>query len=147
MSRETFIISDKEYAASKVSAFAANGIILKLQRLVLPVLGVMAGNGKAQVSVMDMDISDALEVISSKLDENVMIDIVMPLFKLSQVACVTDNIKLDNSGAIDKVFIDADGLADLYMLIFEVLKFNFAGFFTKMAASFGNNDGSQKTAV
>ena len=43
--REPIFIKDKEYAASKIPAFAANGIILKLQKLVLPVIGELAGNG------------------------------------------------------------------------------------------------------
>jgi hypothetical protein len=95
---------------------------------------------------MDIDISKAFEIISSKLDDSVMQDIVLPMFKISQVASVTDNIKIDSAAAIDKVFKDADGLADLYTLIFDVLKFNFAVFFSKMAASFGDlNGGSQTT--
>lgn len=147
MTRETFIIGDKEYAASKIAAFAANGIILKLQKLVLPVIGELAGDGKAKTDIMDMDVSNVFEIISSKLDDSVMTDIIMPMFKLSQVACVTDNLKIDSAIAIDKVFGDADGLADFYTLIFEVLKYNFSGFFTKMVANFGNNAGTPKVTV
>lgn len=141
--RESIFIKDKEYAASKIAAFAANGIILKLQKLVLPVLGELAGDGKAKVDVMNMDVSAAFQIISDKLDESVMTDIVLPMFKLSQVASVTDNCKIDSSQAIDKVFQDADGLANLYELIFEVLKFNFSGFFSQMAERFGVKSGIQ----
>lgn len=140
--RETFIIGNSEFAASKIAAFAANGIILKLQKLVLPVLGEVAGNGK-QTSVMDMDIGKAFEIISAKLDDSVMADIVIPMFKLAQVASVTDNVKIDSPQAIDKVFKDADGLADLYTLIWEVLKFNFSGFFSEIASRFGGSAGNQ----
>jgi len=142
--RESIFIKDKEYAASKIAAFAANGIILKLQKLVLPVLGELAGDGKAKVDVMNMDVSAAFQIISDKLDESVMNDIILPMFKLSQVASVTDNCKIDSAQAIDKVFQDADGLAELYELIFEVLKFNFGSFFTSLAARFGNSAGSQE---
>ena len=138
--RETFIIGDKEYAASKIAAFEANGIILKLQKLILPVLGGMAGGG----NIMDMDVNEAFKTISEKLDESVMADIVMPMFKLAQVASVTDNIKIDSPQAINKVFNDADGLADLYTLIFDVLKFNFSGFFSKMGALIGGKSGTPK---
>ena len=138
MQREPIYIKDKEYAASKIPAFAANGIIIKLQKLVLPVLGEVAGGSK---NVMDMDVSAAFQIISEKLDDSVMTDIVLPMFKLSQVACVTDNCKIDSAQAIDKVFQDADGLADFYELIFEVLKFNFGGFFTSLAARFGGKSG------
>lgn len=138
--RETFIIGDKEYSASKIAAFEANGIILKLQKLILPVLGGMAGGG----NIMDMDVNAAFKTISEKLDESVMTDIVMPMFKLAQVACITDNCKIDSPQAINKVFNDADGLADLYTLIFDVLKFNFSGFFSRMGALIGSKNGTPK---
>ena len=140
MSRESIYIKDKEYAASKIGAFAANGIILKLQKLILPVLGEVAGGGK---SVMEMDVSSAFRLISEKLDDSVMTDIVMPMFKLSQVASVTDQVKIDSSAAINKVFQDADGLADFYELIYEVLKFNFGNFFGRLAERFGSSVGVQ----
>lgn len=141
MQRETFIIGNREFAASKIAPFAANGIIMKLQKLILPALGEMVGDKKTQSSVMDMDIGAALNILSDRLDEKAMTDIVLPMFKLSQVACTTDNVKIDSPTAIDKVFVDADGLADLYDLIFEVLKFNFASFFGKVAERFGGNVG------
>jgi len=140
MQRETFIINNHEYAASKIAAFAANSIILKLQRLILPVLGEVAG-GK---DVMNMDVGAAFQIISSKLDDSVMSDIILPMFKLAQVASVTDNVKIDSPQAIDKVFADADGLADLYELIFEVLKYNFSSFFTKLMDRFGMQSGTPK---
>ena len=142
--RETFIIKDREFAANKIAAFAANGLILKLQKLILPVLGEVASGG--QVDVMNMDVSKAFEIISAKLDDSIMNDIVMPMFKLAQVASITENIKIDSPQAIDKVFHDADGLADLYELIYEVLKYNFAGFFGQLADRFGGRVGGvQKT--
>lgn len=128
MERETFIINGNEYNASKIAAFPANGIILKLQKLVLPVLGGMNQN---------QDVREVFAVISEKLDESVMHDIVIPMFKLAQVSSKEHGCKIDSEQAINKVFGDADGLADMYELIFEVLKYNFAGFFTKLAGRFG----------
>jgi len=142
--REPIFIGDKEYSASKIAAFAANGIILKLQKLVLPVIGELAGDGKAKVDVMNMDVSAAFQIISEKLDDSVMNEIVLPMFKLSQVASITDNCKIDSAQAIDKVFQDADGLADFYTLIYEVLKFNFGNFFTQLMARFGSNGGTHQ---
>jgi len=141
MARESIIIGDKEYGVSKLGAFEANGIILKLQKLILPVIGEVAGGGS---NVMNMDISKAFQIISQQLDESVMTDIILPTFKLAQVASITDNIKIDSSVNINKVFIDADGLADFYVLVFEVLKYNYGGFFQKMLAHFGDNAGIQK---
>lgn len=128
MERETFVINSREYQASKIAAFPANGIILKLQKLVLPVLGGMNQN---------QDVKEVFAVISEKLDETVMTDIILPMFKLSQVSSAEHGCKIDSEQAINKVFGDADGLADFYELIFEVLKYNFAGFFTKLTARFG----------
>lgn len=141
MSRETTIIGDKEYAYSKIAAFQANSILLKLQKIVLPVIGEVAGDGGKVTSIMDIDIGQAFQVLSEKLDESIITDIVLPMFKLSQVACTTDSIKIDSSMAIDKVFVDADGLADFYTLVYEVLKYNFAGFFMQLANRFGGKSG------
>jgi hypothetical protein len=132
--RETFVVGNKEYSAIKIPAFQANQIIMKLQRLVLPVLGGMTV-GK---SFSDMDTKDAFAIISEKLNESVMTDIVLPMFKLSQVADVGGNFKIDSDVAINKAFGTADNLADMYELIFEVLRFNFGSFFTSLADRFGN---------
>lgn len=144
MQRETFIIGNREFAANKIAPFAANGILLKLQKIILPVLGEVADN---KGNIMEMDVGKAFEVVSSKLDDSVMTDIVLPMFKLSQTACTTENIKLDSPMAIDKVFVDADGLTDLYELIFEVLKYNFAGFFVSAMNRFGGKNGSQEATA
>lgn len=138
--RETFIIGEKEYGVSKIAAFEANGLILKLQKLVLPVLGGVAGSK----SIMDIDVNSAFQIVSDNLDESVMTDIILPMFKLGQVASVSDGIKIDSSVAINKVFQDADSLADFYELVFEVMKFQFGVFFSNLMGRFGNKDGSPK---
>jgi hypothetical protein len=140
MTRKSEIIGQKEYAFFKIPAFQANGILLKLQRLVLPVIGEMT-SGKG----LDMDMREIADVISGKLDESVMNEIVMPLFKLSNAASVTDNIKIDSAQNFDKVFVDGDGLADMYELVFLILQYNFGNFFNSLAARFGNNAGTPAT--
>lgn len=142
MQRETFIIGEKEFAALKIAPFEANGIIMKLQKLILPILGEMVGDKKQVSSIMDMDIGAALRILSDRLDEKTMTDIILPMLKLSQAASVTDNVKIDSPAAINKVFVDADGLTDFYELVFEVLKFNFASFFGKVAQRFGGSVGN-----
>lgn len=134
MSRETVIINNREFAMSKIPAFKANQIILKLQKLILPVIGELTVGGQ------DMDIRQIADVISSKLDDSVMNDIVMPMFKLAQVACTTESIKLDSELAIDKCFT-VDDLFDFYELIFEVLKYQFGTFFAQASTRFGGNAG------
>ncbi len=133
MEREIFVINGKEYNASKIAAFPANALILKLQKLLLPVLASM----KQDQDVMGMNIAEVFGVLSEKLDDSVMHEIILPMLKLSQVSSDEHKCKIDSEQAINKVFVDADGLADFYVLIFEVLKYNFAGFFTNLAARFG----------
>lgn len=140
MQKETFIIGDKEFSAFKIAPFAANTIAMKLQKIILPVIGEMAGGG----NLLDRDISGALKTLSESLDDKIMADIVFPMFKASGVVCVSENVKVDSEGAINKVFVDADGLADLYELIYEVAMFNFQVFFTKLMARFGSGVGMAK---
>lgn len=133
--RHPIIIGTKEYACFKIPAFQANSLLLKLQKLVLPVIGEMT-TGKG----LDMDVRQIADVISGKLDDSVMNEIVMPLFKLANVLSVTDNVKIDSPANFDKVFT-VDDLGDFYELVFEVLKFNFGNFFSSLAARFGNSVG------
>lgn len=134
MSRQTFIIGSKEYAASKIPAFQANQIILKLQKLILPVIGEVVGGG------LDRDMRVIAETVSQKLDESVMADIIMPMFKLAQVASVTDNVKIDSEVNFNKVFT-ADDLGDFYELVYEVLNYNFGNFIAGLIRRFGNSVG------
>jgi len=136
MSRTTEIIGQKEYAFYKIPAFQANNILLKLQKLILPVIGEMT-TGKG----LDMDMRQVADVVSGKLDESVMTEIIMPMFKLAQVASVTDNVKIDGQASFDKVFT-VDELGDFYELVYLVLKYNFGNFFNSLAARFGNSVGS-----
>jgi hypothetical protein len=133
--RTSILIGSKEYACFKIPAFQANSILLKLQKLVLPVIGEMT-TGKG----LDMDVRQIADVVSAKLDDSVMLEIIMPMFKLSQVSSVTDNVKIDSPQNFDKVF-SVDDLGDFYELVFEVLKYNFGNFFSSLAARFGSSAG------
>lgn len=144
MQRETFIIGNKEFSAIKIAPFQANSIAMKLQKIILPVLGEFTGGGKG--NLLDMDISGPLKTLSESLDDKVMTDIVLPMFKASGVICVSENVKVDGEGAINKVFVDADGLADLYELIYEVAMFNFKPFFIKLKDRFGASVGAVSQA-
>lgn len=139
--RESFFIGEpvREFQASKIAAFEANEIALKLQKIILPAIGELQ-NG------LDSNAGALLKVVADKLDDKIMTDIVLPTFQLAQVACISDSpmVKIQTKADINKVFQDADGLADLYELIFEVLKFNYQPFFTRLMGRFGNKDGSQK---
>lgn len=139
LQRETFIIGGKEYSAGKIPAFAANSIILKLKNIVLPVIGELSSK---QGSLLDIDLSGAFNILAEKLDEKVMSEIILPMFSLAQVASITDNTKIDSQKTIDQVFT-VDNLADLYELIYEVLRYNFQPFFVSAMSRFGTKNGSQ----
>lgn len=130
--RTSFIIGAKEYACYKIPAFQANSILLKLQKLVLPVLGEFKG--------LDGDLRPLADAISSRLDESVMAELIMPLFKAANVISVTDQTKIDSQINFDKVFT-VDELGDFYELVFEVLKYNFGNFFSGLASRFGSKSG------
>lgn len=140
MTRQAEIIGQKEYAFYKIPAFQANSILLKLQKLVLPVIGEITGSKKG----MDMDMREIADVVSAKLDDSVMAEIVMPMFKLANVISVTDNLKIDSQANFDKVFT-VDELGDFYELVFLVLKYNYGNFFNSLAARFGNSAGTPAT--
>lgn len=139
MTRKSEIIGQKEYAFYKIPAFQANAILLKLQKLVLPVIGEMT-SGKG----LDMDMRQVADAVSAKLDDSVMSDIIMPMFKLANVASVTDNVKIDSPVNFDKVF-SVDELGDFYELVFEVLKYNYGNFFGSLASRFGSKSGDPVT--
>lgn len=140
MTRQAEIIGQKEYAFYKIPAFQANSILLKLQKLVLPVIGEITGSKKG----LDMDMREIADVVSAKLDDSVMAEIVMPMFKLANVISVTDNLKIDSQANFDKVFT-VDELGDFYELVFLVLKYNYGNFFNSLAARFGNSAGTPAT--
>lgn len=137
--REVFYIGDpvREFAAHKIQPFEANEIALKLQKIILPAIGELQ-NG------FDSNAGNLLRIVSEKLDSQVMTDIVLPTFQLAQVVCVSDNQKVVSKQDINKVFEDADGLADFYELVFEVLKYEFGPFISRLMARFGNSVGIQK---
>lgn len=147
MERVTEIIGEKEYAFSKIGAFEGNAIILKLQKLILPIFGELAGGGKKSTKdLMEMDIGPVFKIISENVDQAMIDNIVFPMFKLAQVASVTDNVKIDSKVNFDKVFT-VDTLGDFYELIFLVLKFNFGNFLQGLMARFGNSGGDQAAAA
>jgi len=91
-----------------------------------------------------MDMRQVADAVSAKLDDSVMSDIIMPMFKLANVASVTDNVKIDSPVNFDKVF-SVDELGDFYELVFEVLKYNYGNFFASLASRFGSKSGDPVT--
>jgi len=138
MERHKVIIGDKEYAMSKLAPFTANTFILKLSKIIVPVLGAVKGK-----DVMEMDIKEAVSVLSDTLDQSTITNLIFPMFKASQVASLSDNAKIEDEKSFNAVFT-TDNLADFYALIWEVLQYNFANFIGGLGSRFGFQLGDLK---
>lgn len=131
--QETFIVGGREFNCMRMNAFAANKLLMRLQKVVVPVLGSLLSGDK---SLGNVDVKEAAQVIAMHLDESLMDSLVFPMFSESKVFCV-ENKKFIKSGTdIDQCFTTGN-LFDLYELIFEVGRYQFSPFFTQMVARFG----------
>lgn len=137
----SIIIGADEYTALKMNAVEANTILLRLNKIILPVIGGLTKGQKAG-NILDADLSEVAGVIAENLNEEVMNNIVMPMFKSSRVYSVEKKLFIDKEAAINIVFT-VDNLFDLYTLIWEVLKLNFEVFFQKATANFGSLTAAQ----
>lgn len=145
MQTETIIIGQSEYTAMKMNAFDANRILLRLNKIVLPVIGGLTKKGGGAGNLLDADLSEVAGIISENLTEEVMDTIVLPMFTQSRVYMVEKKVFIKDGMSINQAFT-ADNLFDLYELIWEVLKLNFSAFFSKTAGRFGNLTAGVQTA-
>jgi len=133
MQQETFIIGSREFTCFRMNAFAANKLLIRLQKVVMPIIGSLIGAGK---SLGDVDIKEAAQVIASNLEESTIDNIVLPLFSESKVYCVESKKFIKNGTDIDQCFT-TENLFDFYELIFEIGKYQFSPFFSTLVARFG----------
>ena len=133
MQQETFIVGTREFTCVRMNAFAANKLLMRLQKIAVPVMGSLMGGGKG---LGDIDVKEAAQVIAANLDESIMENIVLPLFAESKVFSA-ENKKFVKSGTdIDQCFT-TENLFDLYELIFEVARYQFGPFFASLVERFG----------
>lgn len=133
MQQETFIVGSREFTCVRMNAFAANKLLMRLQKIAVPVMGSLMGAGKG---LGDIDVKEAAQVIAANLDESIMENIVLPLFAESKVFSA-ENKKFVKSGTdIDQCFT-TENLFDLYELIFEVARYQFGPFFASLVERFG----------
>lgn len=141
MQQETFIVGSREFTCVRMNAFAANKLLMRLQKIAVPVMGSLMGGGKG---LGDIDVKEAAQVIAANLDESIMETIVLPLFAESKVFS-TENKKFVKSGTdIDQCFT-TENLFDLYELIFEVARYQFGPFFASLVERFGALTDGKKT--
>lgn len=142
MTTETFIIGNREFTATRMNAFDANLILLKIQKIVLPIFGSIKGQEGKITDLMDMDLKEAADILSENLNEETFDKIVFPMFRSSRVYCLSDNNdqarEIKGKTEIDLCFT-SENLFDLYELIWEVARFNFSPFFEQVADRFGLN--------
>lgn len=135
MAAETIIIGSREYTCHRMNAFAANKILMRLQKIVLPIIGGALGSGVQ--SVGDIDVVEAVGMISEHLDESSMDSIVLPMFAESRVYDVEAKRFIKTGADVDASF-SVDTLMDFYELIWEVGKVQFSPFFAQLAGRFGD---------
>lgn len=141
MQQETFIVGTREFTCVRMNAFAANKLLMRLQKIAVPVMGSLMGGGKG---LGDIDVKEAAQVIAANLDESIMENIVLPLFAESKVFSA-ENKKFVKSGTdIDQCFT-TENLFDLYELIFEVARYQFGPFFASLVERFGALTDGKKT--
>ena len=142
MQQETFIIGSREFTCVRMNAFAANRLLMRLQKIAVPVMGSLMGAGKG---LGDIDVKEAAAAIAEHLDETLMDTIVLPMFAEAKVFSA-ENKKFVKSGTdIDQCFT-TENLFDLYQLIFEVARYQFGPFFASLAERFGSLTAGEKKA-
>ena len=143
MQQETFIVGTREFTSVRMNAFAANTLLMRIQKIAIPVIGSLVSSGK---SLGDIDVKEAAQVIAANLDESIMDSIVLPLFAESRVYCVEAKKFVKNGTDIDQCF-KTENLFDLYELIFAVGRYQFGPFFALLADRFGALTAGKKTEV
>lgn len=141
MQQETFIIGNREFTAMRMNAFSANKLLMRIQKVIMPVMGSLLGTGR---SLGDVDVNQAARVIAENLDESIMENIVLPMFAESRVFCVESKKFIKTGTDIDLCFT-TENLFDLYDLIYSVGRFQFEPFFGQLISRFGGLIDGQKT--
>lgn len=139
ISQETFIVGGKEYTCFKMNAFAANKLLMRLQKVAVPVIGSLIGAGKG---LGDIDVKEAAQVIAENLNESIMDEIILPMLNESKVYSVEDKKFLKTGVDIDQCY-SVDTLYDFYELAFLVGKANFSPFFARLLNRFGSQLGAE----
>jgi hypothetical protein len=142
MQQETFIICSREFTCVRMNAFAANRLLMRLQKIAVPVMGSLMGAGKG---LGDIDVKEAAAAIAEHLDETLMDTIVLPMFAEAKVFSAEQKKFVKSGTDIDQCFT-TENLFDLYQLIFEVARYQFGPFFASLVERFGSLTAGEKKA-
>lgn len=131
----TMVIGDREFTCFRGDAFTVNAILIRTQKLVLPVLGGLLESSNGG-DLMDGDVGRAVNMIAENLTEDVMINIVFPLFECSRVYDVRGGKFVKDRASMNAAF-DASELMDFYELVLLVGRYQFGPFMEKLLDRFG----------
>lgn len=155
-------IGDNTFYIKPFPAFVAVNISGELASVVTPLLGGIAAlvGGKvgedgtsdgAEKNIMDVDVEDALPVLTSAFSsisgdkfERLMKKLLIDNKNISVESEATDGeVKLLTYDLANEVF--CGDVQDMYILCFEVIRLNFKGFFSKIGDRFGDLKGILQT--
>lgn len=146
---ETFIIGGREFTCQRMNAFAANTLLIKLQKVFLPIVASLMGDKSNEEKVnsaksfLDMDVKEAAKIVAQQIDESVITNIVFPMFNEAKLYCVEEKRFVKDDVSMNQCFT-AENLFDFYELVFHVGKYQFSPFFASLTGKFGNLTGAIK---
>ena len=132
--RITTIINNREYAFNQIGVFEKSKLFAKIQKIVVP---AFAGSGVK----LDSNATAIIAALSERFTDELLDDVVIPMFKLAQVASLEHQKKIDSPAAVNACFDDMD---DFFTLVFEVAKENFLPSLKRLMENFGGSDGIKK---
>lgn len=132
--RITTIINNREYAFNQIGVFEKSKLFAKIQKIVVP---AFAGSGVK----LDSNATAIIAALSERFTDELLDDVVIPMFKLAQVASIEHQKKIDSPAAVNACFDDMD---DFFTLVFEVAKENFLPSLKRLMENFGGSDGIKK---
>lgn len=141
-STQTIIVGGREFTVHRMNAFAANKLLMRIQKVVVPVLGSLMGGAGAK-SLADVDVEVAARALSTHLDEALFDTIVLPMFEESKLFLNEKKAFIRTGVDISQNFT-TQNLFDLYELIFEIGRFQFGPFFESAVARFGAVSAAKK---
>lgn len=142
---ETFILGGREFTCHPMNAFAANRILMRVQKVVLPIFGALAPTGGAKSSsLLDVDVKTAAQLVAEHVTDELFETVVFPMFADAKVYACEERRFIKAAVDVDVVFT-RENLFDLYELIFLVGRYQFAPFFETLARRFGGLLGGEKT--
>lgn len=119
----TMIIDNREFSCQSLNAIEQVRLHVKIKKFIAPFLD----NQKSD---------DVIGLIMETVDDAVLDEIVMPLFKKARVYDIESKTFLDSEISVNKSFAGANVCA-FYELIYEVFKYNLSPLFDELGKRFG----------